>query len=498
MRRALPVRSGRLTRATISLFLAVAFLATGLGGLATPASAATARTATVAGLPTAWAYGANETIWYNTTNQTGNYQASVYAYLGFQVLLNQTNVSANQTLVEIQRAVAFDFAAQYCSPTCSNPSGEINATYRAWQTAVGFANFTNGSVQGPTGEVPAVAVQNASTRVQGNLTEKFSTGARGLFGGWKTGSDYLTVQAGGTMSLAFTPALGLYPTNLDATPIWSSSSSYAASGSWSAAYTWDRIGLTGNVSSGHGSPSGSLTTAGVVGVVGTSGNSVTLDDRSVTRAVDLVLSGPFALREGLLFVPSLGDVFGSSQDQSWSTYADGAGPASTSAVNVGPAPGHLGQLASATSFESQDNAAIPAPSAGPATFVGATSIAATPQAQQTLQGQPEAVPAAEGQSSCLTAGSCPGQNVHFPNTTPAQMRLIGALVVGLVVAVLAVLIVLGVVAKRRQVPPPPPRQNSGLYPSPASGPTSARPATGPRSPGSGTPPVGDDPLSNLW
>ncbi len=158
--------------ATVIAFLAIA--------LAVPAAAAAPVTpATVSELPTSWAYGANTSNWVNVTNATGNYVGTIHTYFGFQVILNQTNISATDTLVELKRTVALNYQAQYCTPTCTNPSGEINASYNATQVAVGFVNFTTGSVTTPSGSVPALAVANATTRVQGNLTERFGTASAG-------------------------------------------------------------------------------------------------------------------------------------------------------------------------------------------------------------------------------------------------------------------------------------------------------------------------------
>lgn len=466
------------------------------------AGAAPLAPATVPELPTSWAYGANTSNWLNITNATGNYVGTIHSFAGIQVVLNQTNVSANVTLVEVQRTIAFDYQALYCTPTCTNPNGEINASYVAKQVATGFVNFTTGTVvDAAGGTVPALAVLNTAARVQGNLTERFYTGYRNLFGTWKTGNDYLTVQAGGDLAIAFSPAFGLLPTNLTGASSWTSSSAYTSDGNWSANYAWAKNPIFGTNTSGRLSPSGSLTSTGTVTLYGSLGPSVTLRGIS-TQSVALVLGGPFALRDGILFLPASTDIFQSSSAQSWSSEADAVGPASTAAINLGARLPHVGLLASATTFQSEATSSFPtaSSSAGPSVTPAIAALPAQPSASpQTLQAQPESVDSAYQQSSCLQQGSCQGQTVPI-TTTPGKHNLVGFVVAVLAVAVLVGLIAVGVVSRRRQVPPPPPRINASLYP-PArpdgpSPPASAG-AAGPRPPTGEAPPA-NDPLGNLW
>ncbi len=465
------------------------------------AAAAAVVPATVPELPTSWAYGANTSTWVNVTNASGNYVGSIHSYFGFQVVLNQTNLSASDTLVELKRTIAFDYQAEYCTPTCTNPTGEINASYTAWQVAVGFVNFSTGTVTTGSGtSVPALAVDNAAVSVQGNLTERFATGYRNLFNTWKTGNDYLTVQAGGDLSIAFSPSFGLVPTNLSAATSWSSSSAYTAAGSWSASYAWAKNPIFGANTSGRLSPSGSLTSTGTVTLVGSEGPAVSLHGAVPTQSVVLVLGGPFALRDGILFLPTASDIFQSSADQSWSSYADAVGPASTAAVNFGARVAHLGLLASATTYQPVATSSFPTATAGPATsVVPAGSIPYQPSATpQTLQAQPEDVNYASQQSSCLAQGSCPGQAIGFPGEA-TKKNVLGAVVLVVAIAVVAALVAIGVVSRRRQVPPPPPRTNSALYPPANAGtpaPSVPPGATGPRTPPTGSPP--NDPLGHLW
>jgi hypothetical protein len=458
------------------------------------AAAAPLAPATVTELPTSWAYGANTSNWANFTNATGNYVAEVHSYFGFQVILNQTNLTGNVTLVELQRTVAFDYQALYCTPTCSNPSGRIYANYTALQVAVGFVNFTVGTVATASGTVPALAVQDSSARVQGTLTERFATGYRNLFGTWKTGNDYLTVQAGAALSLDFTPAFGLLPLNFTGITSWSSSSGYSAAGNWAVSGAWGKNPIFGINTSGVISQSGSLSNTGTVGLAGSVGVPVTLKDAAPTVAVVLVLSGPFDLRDGILFLPVDSDIFGNSPDQSWSSYADASGPASTAFLNIGQKVRHLGVLASATTYQSEATSTFPTSSSSPA-IVPALSPAQPTASPQTLQGQPENVTEASQQSGCLSLADCQGQETNL-GSGPAKRDWFGAAVVVLAVGVVAALIAVGVVGRRRQLPPPPPRNNASLYPTAAPG--VSAPGQAPAPPTARAPPAGNDPLENLW
>jgi len=466
------------------------------------ALAAPVAPATVSELPTSWAYGGNTSNWVNITNATGNYVATIHSFFGVQVVLNQTNLSANDTLVAVKRTIAFDYQALYCTPTCQNPSGDIYANFTAWQVAVGFVNFTTGTVQTPSGAVPALAVGNESLRVQGNLTERFDTGYRNLLGTWKTGNDYLTVQANASLLIGFNPAFGLLPLSLTGVPSWTSSSVYTAAGSWAVDYAWAKDPIFGTASSDRQSTGGSLTSTGTVTLAGFVGAAVTLADAAPTQSVSLSLNGPFDLRDGVLFLPIVSDVFQSSTTQTWSSYSDAAGPASTTGLNIGAHQAHLGVLASATSYQPMATSSFVSSNGSTAGSMIPTATPAQPSAgAQTLQAQPEGVTYSYTQGSCLTAGSCPGQNGLGPLPNPAKNKVFGAVVVVLAVAVVAALIALGVVGRRRQLPPPPPRTNSTLYPparSDGSSPPGLAGAAGPRTPPPGNAPSADDPLSNLW
>jgi hypothetical protein len=445
---------------------------------------------------TQWAYGANYTATGTWTNSSGGYAASLTAFYGWQTILTQTNESSSTFALQIQRTTAVDYWLTFCKPGCSNPTWTGNLTFKAWQSEVGFANLTtNGSVTEAGVTVPALALQNESNRIHGNLTETVNAAYHGILM-VHTASYYFSVNASSNLSLAFTPALGLVPDTLATGAEWNSTSAFAGSGGWSAAYDYVHVPIAGATIRVAGPISGQVSGSGNVALQGVDDGPLTLNGGLTTSEVALSIAGPFHLYEGFLLLPSQADLLGAGSN-AWSSYQNDSATTATATADFGSHLAHVGLLASATSYAPQPTSQ--------ATIVDSTPVSGAPQGPSpaalpaggstpggaVVQGQPESVPSSVNQTPCLIAGDCaePGG----PGIPAAKHSgLVGVLVIGLLVGTL---VALAVVVGRRRTVPPPPSPNARLYP-PAST-ASAPPRVGKSPIGPIDEPV-DDPLGHLW
>jgi len=457
-----------------------------LAGPIAAASPATAYADTGAPPGPVWAYGAQANVSATWTNASGGYTAALTAFFGWDVVITQTNTSGSVTELHANRTMALDLYVTYCKPNCANAAVTANASFRAWETEDGFANLTsNGTVYANGGPEPALAILNASDRVRANMTESLD-GAVHVLLATKPVRYYFTVQAESQAAVAFSPALGLVPLSVGAGSTWNSTSDFAASGSWAADFMFSKAPLAGPVSDGARSVAGNVSGSGTVGVHGIDLGPFDLETGEVTDAIALLVVGPFHVREGFLFVPSDADVFGSGE-QAWTSYSNGSASAATATIDVGSHLPHLGLIASATGYgpRSNDVSAL-----GPYSTDGMA-----PQDSNgagVLQAQPEPVTAAQGNSACLAAGTCPNQQ----GTGKLPMRVpVGAVGLLLAVVVVAALIAGGLVAARRRPVPPPPSPNASLYPPADAGPAPPVAAAPRRNPPGES---ADDPLGHLW
>jgi hypothetical protein len=472
-----------LRRSVIAIGLVVGLLTlTGLGAVGSVGASS---------IPTAgsqqWAYGAESNGSASWTNTSGGFTGSLHAFFGWHSILTQTNTSASDFSVEIQRTMALDYHLLLCKPDCANANGESNVSFHALESETGFANLTTvGTVTEGGAAVPATALVNASSRVTGNVTESVDLSAHVLLT-TKTSSYYFTVQAESLAAVAFSPALGLVPTTLGTGASWNATSSFVGSGSWSAQLLSLHTPMNGTTERDTNAFAGQVARSGTVAVFGSDSGPYNLDDGATTNAIDLAVYGPFHFREGLILLPGSSDVFGSG-DQAWAPYQNDSASAGTSSLNVAAHQPHFGVLAASTAYTPH--------SAAPSTD-GPAAVAPVPvdtNGGSVVQGQPETVAAATQGQQCLVAGNCPSSN----GTGALPSHLGGGLVGLLLVAVVVVVVAVVVVERRRQIPPPV-YPNAELYP-PGVSPPPASPA--PPRPGSIRPaaPVvpDDDPLGHLW
>ncbi|HEV2448824.1 MAG TPA: hypothetical protein VGU43_00225 [Thermoplasmata archaeon] len=469
--------------------LLVAFLAApSLGGVAS----ATPVPASGGGNTTQWAYGAQENVSFTVTTNGSTY--SVNGQFGYQVIFTRTNTSNSTYLLESQRTVGFNFTASFCSGTCGvAPSLQLNLAVKALEQDTGFANVTTqGSVTENGTAVPAVAIQNVASQVRASLTESLNAKYT-LAKGTLTASQSFNANLSDSASVQFTPALGLLPTSPlpTAGDHWNASTTYAIVGSAHGAWASASTGYLGTSTKSSFNISGSDNASGSLTVYGRDLGTITLRNGETLPVIALTIAGPFAVREGTIWVPSSGDLWAQTQGR-LQGFALASIGTSTDRLDVDlGAHGHLELGASATGFSPApvDAASKGAPGAG----VGVTPASQVPPPPNPtgteVQAQPETVAQAQSASNCLVNGC--GSGGH--STSPlggATGLLLGIAGLAAIAALIAALVV-----SRRRAPRPP------------AGPTTAYPAMV-ATPPAPTPPVRNgshppnsgqnDPLGNLY
>lgn len=436
-----------------------------------------------------WAYGAAGHASGSGTAQRGGTYA-MNAYFGWHVVLTQTNTSATSYLLEAQRTMGIWVFVNYCYPSCASPSYTGNITAHAWESATAFANFTeNGSVVVNGSSVPALALQNVFSRVVGNYSENAVAVVYGSMG-HRAADRYLAVSMHATLATVFVPSLGLVPLSPTPGETWSSSANYSATG----AYQWvafnSSTALVGASSHHSWYRNGSANANGTITLTGGDEGRLILSNGASVTAILLQSGGPFDEREGFILLPAAADLFGGNPHAP-STGTASSAQVATSRIDYLPGSvGHLGLLASATSFTPAS--ATPTANAAATGLAPMVSPTAGPSPSDSpgsslLQAQPESVPLAQQGAGCLVS-TC-----SAANGGGASRALLLPLLIGVGVAAL----VGGLVVQRRRQIPAPPRPLAALYPVVNGGPEPARPrkpsTTGPEEP-SATP----DPLDHLW
>jgi hypothetical protein len=447
--------------------------------LVVPAGIASATAADLAPGPayTVWAYGAVRTVDFSGVTVRGwEYEGT--ATYGYTVILNQTNLTAQTFELTANRTMGSRLSVEYCAPTCKHPTSVATISYVAWEAIDAWANFTtNGSVLENGASVPAIALLNSHTTVNGNLTDRLASPMR---------SGYLTSSVTAAASVTFAQPLGLIPDNLTAGASWTSSSAFAAAGSYTLDYFYHFHGPLLNETVGPSATGGYVNRSGNVSVAGSvRPGSVPLDGTPYQN-LSLSVQGPFDAREGFLLVPSVVDLFGASPPGP-TDMQSGATAAQMTSIYVRPGGAHLGIGGSEWVYRASALNPFTAPTpvgGGSITELaaGADNVSSTP-----VQGVPIAVAQATQDQNCLVSGA----GCSAPAKTLGALFGIGAAVV--VVAVLALAAV--VVTQRRRVPPPS-YPNAQLYP-PGAPIGDARRSSSAGTPPS-PPPEEEDPLSNLW
>jgi hypothetical protein len=442
---------------------------------------------------TVWAYGAARTSSFTGTTSDGwTYQGQ--AIYGFSVILNQTNTSATTFELSLQRVMGALITIELCTPDCSAATSTANFTYHAWEVAGAWGNFTTaGSVTEGASTVAAIALENSHSFANASLVESSSSDLAGTLR-----SKVLTVTTAAAAQINFTGPLGLIPDDLAPghPQSWSSTSSFNATGSSGWSYGYVQQGPFLNKTVGPITGTTNLTGSGNVTISGrySAGQQIKLGGVTFPE-IALTVTGPFSVREGVIFVPSSSDLFSGSTEP-WSSNVNGSATAEMTYLDALPEAGdHVGLGGSVWSYASTSTNPADSLSLSPTSGItpGAASVSpAVPS--ETVQGEPQNQTQAEQTQNCLISGSACPAVTPGPASSPSHWwrGLFGLAILGAVAAVLVAVVV--VVAERRRMPPPV-YPNAGLYPPGSMGPTSpSGRARGPDEP----PPADDDPLRNLW
>ena len=460
---------------------------------ATPAPVEPAQSST-----SSWAYGhvLSLTVPSLRTPDGWEYQGSLT--IGYIVVVSETNASAGPGTFSLSayRAEGVHISLEFCRPDCQAPVAYANVSMHAWQKSNAWANFTtNGTVEENGVAVPAIALMNSNSVVKDNLTEStFSAVRLSASGPVVDRSKYLSAALTSEAAVRFAPALGLIPLNLlslnPASASWSSNSTYAATGSVRAVYYFAFHGpIVGNVTSGPTPVNETFQPSGAVSITGSfaSPAGVSIGTLGTFPVLQLSVTGPFSVQEGIILLPSAADFFGSAS-QPWATSQASDAQAQSAAIDFEPyLDGHLGLVASSRTYSV--SSANPAEVSGPgeSDALADGPVTANPVATAALQGEPVPLGSVSTTSQCLlTVQVCPS-GLSSPRT------FLATAVAVVVVAGAAGLIAAVVVVDRRRLPPPS-YPNAALYPP---GAVTGR-ASAARPGGAPEPPPEDDPLDHLW
>ncbi|MDE1820124.1 MAG: hypothetical protein KGJ23_03620 [Euryarchaeota archaeon] len=455
--------------------------------------------------PQVWAWGAtfekNDQGTLTGTGPTNNSWSltySIHEFLSWNTILTQTNTSNTSFTLQSQRAMAASFFLS-AQGTNGPESATLNVTAQGWEKDAGSANFTTtGTVLlNGTTAVAAVAVENAQSTVSGNFTATSAAQLSGPQSG--TFDGYASAAAQAQASIAFTPALGLFPMNVSTGSWWTSTSAYSAQGSYELAchVGYSASGQGGSMGGGancggNGSASGS----GTVTLYGADHDLDSGVPGHLYHRIALAFSTGFGfeMRDGLLFVPVHADLYGGAGVASGAPGSPDAGAQmSPNYVDVDYHASHVGVVAANVQF-----APHAAASMGMGTGVGmtagsapaATSTPASGLSSYAVQAQPESPAKASSANACLLGGA---------GCVAAKSGLFSPLLALIVIGVAVAVIVGAVMVSRGRRPKMPVGGYSSRPPSaflmhnaPPAPAAPARPGTAPRPTGQ------QDPLGHLY
>lgn len=289
-----------------------------------------------------WAYGhlwqwnnsAINSIDTNESNITADLHESGSIQVGSEVIYIETNTSGGE-MIQTYSAVtlAASFSATYSETEgTTTVSASVNFQGYGWYVVQNYLNLTNSGVVyiGGVAE-PGVALENAATNVQLNMTMSFSVSESGYGGSTAySASGYFSAQALGKAMADFSPALGLFPAdaaNLTTGTVWNSSSTYTASGSISAgAHEFESLPAeyfanatcpVGYQASGSNCVFSATNSTTITPAVGTGTitlygsdlgsfpiNTTTPGQSQQVQELQIWTDGPYGVTDGLVFVPS--------------------------------------------------------------------------------------------------------------------------------------------------------------------------------------------------
>ena len=413
------MRMSGVSLASLSLLTAVLVLS-----LAVPTASA-APTATTAPGTTSWAYGGSVGDTVSAVGLNGSYSA--HYYFAWKVIITETNTSSTTFQLEAQRTMA---AAFYAEGALSSGAAQANLTVTAWQIETGFANFTStGTVTtiGPNStSVPAVAMLDENAWGSGNITGILTATWTSLTGS-HSGEIYSSVAAQANAQITFQPGLGLFPLQPYPGESWTSSSAYSATGQYTVAWHIYGTAPWGTSSATGGGTPVSVQTSGNATLYGVDYGTITFGG-DTAAVIGIAVSGNgfnFDDHEGILLLPSVGDLYGGNISSTGATGMPGTATFGTDRIDVSLGSIHSGGIVAARSTYGSSSVFGNTPtssSQGVSYAAGTTSPA-------TIQGNP--MPVSQAEQWCLV--SCPAS----PNHNGALI------VVVLVVAAVAVFAIVG-------------------------------------------------------
>ncbi|HEY1197652.1 MAG TPA: hypothetical protein VGG32_02855 [Thermoplasmata archaeon] len=439
-----------------------------------------------------WSYGVVKTVSVGplpASDPGWVYQGT--ATFGYTVAIWDNNTTTTTFELTVLRTMGAAFSVQFCHPSCASPTNWVNVSYRAWEATTGISNFTTqGSVLENGVTVAAVGLQSSYVWVRSNLTESYDSHLPVL--GWAVDKTrYLAGTIAGHASVTFTPSLGLFPTDLTPGTSWNSTSAFQSVGAANYSYYFAAHGPRGSAIVNSPSKPISVTANGPVSVEGAYAAGSSVEVGGVTYpAITLTVIGQFSVREGVIFVPSTVDLFGSSSPPVAGN-ASGATTVEQSNLDVKAfSGGHFGLVGSSWRYVTNSENPYDTASGTTDSGVAPSAAAGNPVSSTTLQGEPQTPAQVTSTQQCLTSGfGCPAAGGgSSPRSILGEVVVVGA------VASIGALVALAVVARWRRLPPPA-YLNAPLYPP---GQTSrSAPARAPATPAAPRPPE-DDPLDHLW
>lgn len=458
-------QSARRSWASISVLTVLAALVA--MALYVPSAAAAPAPQGVSASVSTWAYGGDVGRTVTASGPNGSF--AVHYYFAWKVIVTQTNTSSTTFQLEAQRWMV---AALFESGHVGTASA--NLTVNAWENETGFANFTTAATvtTGTGAQVAALGLVDEHGWAAGNITGVLSASWTSATGAPQTGYVYASAAAEANAQLSLAPPLGLYPLAPTTGENWTSMSNFTASGQYAVAWhSFGQVPWGSYSTSGTGSPI-SVQASGPVYLRGADLGNITLLNGQSATVIVLAISGngfDFDDHEGIIFLPSAGDIFGAGN----STVS---GAPSTATFGTDRVDVNQGRVVSSLSAYSSSSilGATPGTSAQSASIRPAASSAPV----STLQANP--MPVSQAQSWCLS--NCPA--------TPGSDHgaLGGIVLLGLVAAVVVVAAVLLTGRRRRPtaassttyptyaygappttntnlpLPPPPPPTNGGRDP----------------------------------
>ena len=442
------IRGPLVVGTVLAVLVASLFVAPALGLGGNPAAQAVPLPS-LAGSLASGSYGNVTNTTFNGTVFGGVYYGN--ASYGFVVNETTTNVSANVSAVHYQETVGIYFHLEFCRPNCSAPVETANITYVASEVHDSWANLTDNAT---------VTVYNGSSRFEGENRTGTPATAIGLINATTQSRShdseamYVTVQSTSTngtnatpptprtysvvadatfasnSSVAFNPALGLYPTgNLTRGELWSSTAAYNLAGAWAAQWSI-------NVSLPHIS---GTSTGGVHGSIGPLSSNVTLVGRSGSVWGHVDGDHAAIVRFGLntrnleMIGPYVVDGAGSAR-----AWGQGWG-GSWSSVVFASASASLGPTYLPVSFGGsvRDPMSGVTFSAAATDASGVSGFAQNGIAPQTENAHPMTASSAGTTAACLQTGSCSSGSTSSPSPSMFESATTAWIVVGVVVAAVA-------------------------------------------------------------